>query len=248
MIFLGKVNLFFIKSVYWKIRRFLLIKKTCFFYDSFKYDNLNLDFLNYQSAPSGGVFDFFSLKPFTFSKKAKSMNFEILLENDLLAFEKYYLKNNIFYYDSFDYLQRSTYNLNDLVSSVGYNHGGSKPFILSKLFKKETFKAFSKRMDSVKGVSLDPEIIKNYKKSVLHFNKKFKKYGAFDSSILQANPLLAKDASLKHLDNLLFSEGFKKEDFFAKSEYFSGLPKFRYKGFPINPAKYSDFCKKNPPF
>ena len=239
--FFGQTDSIFYKKCLLKKKDITFHKENMFFYDSFKYDNLNLDFLNYQSAPSVGTFDFFSLKPFSFSKKAKAMNFKILLENDMLAFEKFYLRNNLFYVDSFDYLQRSTYNLNDLISSVGYNHGGPKPFILSKLLQEESQAAFTARFDREERMRkgfppFTEEVLTNYKKSQMHFNKKFKKYGAFDHKLLQGNPLLATDASLKHLDNLLFAEGFKKEDFFAKAAYISGLPKFSYKGFPINPS------------
>lgn len=84
---------------------YIFNNKNMFFYDFQKYDNNTLDFLSYQIYPTKNNFDFFSLKNKVraLHSKPKLMHYKLFLDQQLSSFEKFYLKNELFVADSFEY-------------------------------------------------------------------------------------------------------------------------------------------------
>jgi hypothetical protein len=83
-----------------------------FFHNPKKYDNSSLRFLKSISLTVNNS-DYFSVKqkPYTLPTKPKFMNYRLFLDQQLSGFEKFYLKNELFIADSFEFTPPADENL-----------------------------------------------------------------------------------------------------------------------------------------
>jgi hypothetical protein len=88
----------FIKSKDNSINKFNM-----FYYDSAKYDNNSLDFLNSYIYPSKDKVNFYFYKNRDNVIKNKSMNFKLFSQNQMQSFEKFYLNKGLFLADAYEY-------------------------------------------------------------------------------------------------------------------------------------------------
>lgn len=91
-----------------------------FFFDIFNYNNL--DSLNVNTFPVSFSYDYFSLKDnkSLYFIKPKIMNFRIFSENQFSNFEKFYLKNEFFVVDGFEYGMINNENIDFFLNSKKY--------------------------------------------------------------------------------------------------------------------------------
>lgn len=223
----------FYKKVLLKKKDYSLNKNNMFFYDD-KYDQVNLNFLNYQLAPNGGLFDLSVPKGIKFPSKAKCMSFKILLENDLLAFEKFYLSHRIFNFDNFDYSSNFCNSRKDLfftfrnrkkkfISNLINNDLNRMNFMysLKKEFKAKVVSGSAENFGRVPTEYYSTEYlniqnkeasVKVYKSRLAKFKKYFKKYAAFHPEALKAQPQVATYVAFKEIDDLFKKEVDKVKD------------------------------------
>jgi hypothetical protein len=83
----------------------LSFTKVSIFFDSKVYQNSSPNFTGHMIHPTNYVYDYSSLKNSirTYVKKPKFMSFKLSLDNQMLSFEKFYLKNKMFFADSIEY-------------------------------------------------------------------------------------------------------------------------------------------------
>jgi hypothetical protein len=93
----------FYNKTYIKLKLNSVDKFNMFYYDSKKYDNNSLEFLNSYIYPSKDKIDFRFFNKTNNNIKIKSMNFKLFSQNQLQSFEKFYLNKGLFLADSFEY-------------------------------------------------------------------------------------------------------------------------------------------------
>jgi len=96
----------FYKKKYFKTKKdYLFNKENFFFFDSKHYNNSSLNFVGHLLHPTNFVFDYYSLKNNVrvFTKKPRLMSFKLFYDNQMSSFEKFYLKNRLYFSDSMEY-------------------------------------------------------------------------------------------------------------------------------------------------
>ena len=103
----------FYKKTYLSLKDLKFNHKNMFFYDAKVYDKNYLNFLSYQVYPTKNNVDFFKIKnqKREFPSKPKLLNYKLFLDQQLTSFENFYLKNELFVADSFEYRHPADENL-----------------------------------------------------------------------------------------------------------------------------------------